>query len=91
MKNYILEVQKFNSIGNIEHPEWFGKSKHIGYINKIFRTKQEAADYYKLYNPHMRAIDNLTWKSAWDPANCLMYIIREHFYEYMKIPPFEEQ
>ena len=27
---YILEVQKFNINGHNAHPEWNGKSEHIG-------------------------------------------------------------
>jgi hypothetical protein len=40
---YILEVQKF---------DWREKSEHVGYMNKIFNTKQEASDYYDKFNPH---------------------------------------
>ena len=36
---YILEVQKFIYNGHILYPEWNGKKEHIGYINKIFRTR----------------------------------------------------
>ena len=28
-------------------------------------------------------------KVSVDPNSCLMYIVRERFYEYLKIPPFE--
>lgn len=38
---YILEVQKFNPEGRNTYPEWHGKSEHIGYMNKIFKTEQE--------------------------------------------------
>ena len=88
---YILEVQKFNINGHREHPEWNGKSEHIGYMNKVFRTKQEAADYYKKYNQHMRSMNEYNnWHSDWDPNTELMYIVRDHFYEYLKIPPFNK-
>jgi len=31
-----LEVQRFNGVdGHINHPEWNGKSEHIGYMNLI--------------------------------------------------------
>ena len=87
---YILEVQQFNTNGHNIHPEWNGKSEHIGYINKIFKTKKEASDYYNIFNPHMRSLNaHNTWCSDWDPNNKLMYIVRKHFYEYLKIPPFE--
>ena len=38
---YILEVQKF---------EWNCKSRHIGYMNIIFETNQDAANYYNKFN-----------------------------------------
>ena len=89
--SYILEVQKFNIDGHNTYPEWNGKSEHIGYINKVFKTKQEARDYYDKFNPHMRSLNtHKNWRSDWDPSSCLMYIVREHFYEYKKILPFED-
>ena len=91
MSRYILEVQKFNPKGYKEHPEWNGKSEHIGYINKIFTTKQDASDYYDKFNPHMRSLNaHNTWRSDWDPKTGLMYIVRAHYCEYLKIQPFEE-
>lgn len=89
---YILEVQKFNINGHNAYPEWNGKSEHIGYINKVFKTKQEASDYYDKFNPHMRSLNaHKNWCSDWDPTNsCLMYIVREYFYEYLKITPFKD-
>lgn len=88
---YILEVQKFNIDGHKEHPEWNGKSEHIGYINKVFKTKQSASDYYDNFNPHMRSLNaHKTWRSDWDPKTCLMYIVRDHYSEYLKISSFED-
>ena len=88
---YILEVQKFDPNGHILHPEWNGKSEHIGYINKLFKTKQKACDYYDKYNPHMRSLNaHNDWCSDLDSETYLMYIVREHFYEYLKIPSFED-
>jgi hypothetical protein len=82
---YILEVQYFNSDGHEIHPEWFGKCEHIGYMNKVFKTKKEASDYYDKFNPHMRSLNaHNTWRSDWDPD-----IVRERFYEYLKIPAFD--
>ena len=86
---YILEVQRMYIDGHILHPEWNGKSEHIGYMNKIFKTKQKACDYYDSFNPHLRSLNaHKNWCSDWDPTTDLMYIVREHFYEYLKIPPF---
>jgi len=79
---YILEVQKM---------EWNSKTRHIGYMNIVFETKQEAANYYNKFNSHMLPITNENrWCSDWDPETYLMYIIREHFYEYLNITPFEK-
>lgn len=87
---YMLEVQKFNPNGHNEHPEWNGKSEHVGYMNKIFKTQQEACDYYNTNNQHMRSLNaHQNWRSDWDPETGLMYIVRERFYEYLKLPPFE--
>lgn len=88
---YILEVQKFNPDGHNMQPDWKGKSEHIGYMNKLFKTKQEACDYYDKYNSHLRSLNaHNDWCSDWDPNTYLIYIIREHFYEYLKIQPFED-
>jgi len=88
---YILEVQKFNINSHNAYPEWNGKSEHIGYVNKLFKTKQEASDYYDKFNSHMRSLNaHKNWRSDWDPNSGLMYIVRERFYEYLKIPPFED-
>ena len=87
---YILEVQTFNVTGHREYPEYNGKSQHIGYMNKVFKTKKEAANYYDTFNPHMRKLNILeNWCSDWDPYTCLMYVVREHFHEYLNISPFE--
>ena len=88
---YILEVQHFYSDGHKIHPEWNGKSEHIGYMNKIFKSKQEASDYYDRFNSHMRSLNaHKTWRSDWDPKTGLMYIVRERFCEYLKLPAFDE-
>ena len=67
---YILEVQKFC---------YNFKSEHIGYMNKIFETKQDAAIYYNNFKPYMPALNiTIKWSSSWDPNTYLMYIVREH-------------
>ena len=55
--SYILEVQKFNSDGHKEHPEWNGKSEHVGYINKLFKTKQYVCEYYNKHNSYMHLLN----------------------------------
>jgi hypothetical protein len=59
-------------------------------MNKVFKTKKEASDYYDKFNPHMRSLNaHNTWRSDWDPNTKLMYIVRKRFYEYLKIPAFD--
>ena len=42
----------------------------MGYMNKIFTSKQEASDYYHAHNQHMRVINSENdWCSDWDPPN----------------------
>jgi hypothetical protein len=86
----MLEVQRFYCNGHIIHPEWNGKFEHIGYMNKLFRTKKEASDYYNQFNPNMRALNsNKNWRSDWNPDTKLRYLVREYSGEYLKIDPFE--
>ena len=88
---YILEVQKINTESDNDYSERKGKSEHIGYMNKVFRTKQGAGTYYDKFNPHMRSLNEANnWCSDWDPNTFLMYIVRERFYEYLKISSFED-
>lgn len=94
---YILEVQKFNIDDHTDYrhyvyPECNRRSEHIGYMKKLFKTEQEACDYYDKFNPHMRSLNaHKNWCSDMDPSSGLMYIVREHFYEYLKITPFENE
>jgi hypothetical protein len=78
---YILEVQKI---------AWNYKSRHIGYMNKIFETQEDACVYYNKFNQHMTPLTNKNnYCSDWDPDTFLIYIVREHFYELLHIAPFE--
>lgn len=88
---YILEVQRFDSDGHLQHPEWNGKAEHIGYMNKLFRTKSEACRYYDNHYPRMRSLNaHNTWISDWEPNTRLRYVVRKWYGEYMKLPPFPE-
>ena len=86
---YILEVQQIFINGHNDHPEWNGKKEHIGYINKIFKTKHEASEYYYEHNQHMRVINSENnWCSDWDPRTNLLYVIRKYTGEFLKVSPF---
>jgi hypothetical protein len=82
----MLEVQKYcndNSLIN-------GKFEHIGYMNKIFKTKKNACEYYDKFNPHMRSLDaHNNWISDWVPKTFLRYIIRIYSGECLNIDKFE--
>jgi hypothetical protein len=51
MKLYILEVQKF-ILQPLEEKGFI----HIGYMNKVFKSKREAIEFYNNHNPRMRNI-----------------------------------
>ncbi len=88
---YILEVQRFDLDGHRSHPEWNGKCEHIGYINKLFKTKDDAVEYYDRYNPHMRSLNaHKTWRSDWDPKTHLLYVVRQYGGKYLKIDGFDK-
>ena len=90
MAGYILEVQRFDVESWNQQPEWAGKAEHIGYMNKIFKTKIDAANYYYKYNSHMRPITaRHNWRSDWDSTTYLQYVIRDYGNEYLKISPFD--
>lgn len=82
---YILEVQVF-----VQDPPNIRGFYHVGYMNKVFKIKKEASDFYDLYNPHMRSLNaHNTWNSDWDPKTCLRYIVREFFGEHLSFPSFD--
>lgn len=86
---YMLEALKFDTEFGEKQADYCGKAEHIGYVNKIFETKQEAALYYDENNPLMRSLNAYgTYQSDWDPHTKLLYIVRKHHgYEYKKLPP----
>ena len=75
---YILEVLKFIP----------GKTLvHVGYMDKVFQSKEKAAEYYDEHNPNMRGLNaHGEWRSDWDPETHLMYVVRE-----LNIPPFDSK
>jgi hypothetical protein len=89
---YILEVQKFNPTGHLLQSEWNGKSTHVGYMNKVFKTKNQACEYYDNNNNTMRPLNSHhTYRSDWNRDTHLLYVVREYGDEYLSIPPFEEK
>ena len=70
---YILEAYQYK----MNEP-----MQHVGYVNKVFKTKQEASNYYDKFNPHMRSLNaHNTWCSDYDPVTGIMYVVTEGFHE----------
>ena len=88
---YILEVVKY--ITEKDGPNgWTTKGthyEHLGYMNKTFKTKREACEYYDVHNTHMRPLNAVgNYVSDWDPNTRRMYIVRKDYTLYASIPPF---
>lgn len=79
MTLWILECQKFTNTGFV----------HIGYLNKIFKTKKAAADYYDEHigGPEgMRELNSFgKWSSDWDPITRIRYVVRIYDQEELNI------
>lgn len=78
---YILLVQK-----------WTKKRGfiHVGYMDKIFKSKQDAIEFYNTHNTHMRHLNvfgNET--SDYDPKTRLRYRIISYEGEELDFPPFD--
>lgn len=54
---YVLEVVQWNDDKTKYDIPGYGKLVHIGYMNKRFKSKKEACEYYDKYNPHMRSLN----------------------------------
>lgn len=81
----VLEAQQFVSGGKWDNDIF----KHIGYMDLVFRTKQEAFEYYDTNNPHLRKMNaHGTERSDWDPDTKLRYVVRKYDGECQHVPPF---
>ena len=78
---YILEVQQYR-----DHAFF-----HIGYMDVVFETPQQACDYYDSYNPHMRSLFALnTMRSDLDPTTNYRFVVREYDGESLCICQFHK-
>jgi len=67
-KNYVFEMVRL----------YDKRISHVGYLNKVFKTKEEACDFYSNKFPHMRKMNTtISNISEFDPETNLAYIIRE--------------
>ena len=88
---FILEAQRYHAPeDHLENPDLNGIFEHIGYMNKIFKTKQKACEYYDSFNPQMRSLNaHKTWCSDWNPTTYLRYVVRPYSGEDLKFPSFD--
>ena len=78
--SYVLEVQRFVKASGYEH---------VGYLQRVFKNKNEACAYYDSFNLHMRSLNaHNTWRSDWDPSTRLRYVVRNFDCELLSVPQF---
>jgi hypothetical protein len=71
---YILEAQVYRPKQGFAH---------VGYVDKIFRTESEAAEYYERRFPEMRRMVCLV--SDWHPVTHMRYVIRRFHCEVLTL------
>ena len=76
---YVFEVVYF---------DYKQKFIHIGYMDKQFKTRNDAKEYYLKHNKGMRKI--ISNISDWNPKTRLAYIIRKDKGINKTIKPFDE-
>ncbi len=94
MTRYVLEVVRY--IHERDGPNGYmakcGKLEHIGYMQALFKTKNNACSYYDRNNPHMRPLNRYgDYTSDNDPLTHFMYIVREDKGVNLTIAPFDEK
>lgn len=65
---------------------------HVGYMNMMFGSRKDAAEYYDRYNQDMRRLNaHGGWISDWHPVTKLRYRVREEDSEVLTVPPFNPE
>ena len=54
------------------------KMLHVGYVDKIFNTREEAISYCNTHNAHLRPYTAMSNHTDWDPENKLAYVAVQH-------------
>lgn len=54
------------------------KLLHVGYVDNIFHSQDEAIAYYNTHNSHMRPYTELSERTDWDPETKLAYVAVPH-------------
>lgn len=80
----MLEAQR-----QIEQPDGTIRYVHVGYMNKHFKTKVEAAAYYQKHNPFTVPMTSATkWRSGNDVYGVRM-VVREYTNERCDVWDYE--
>ena len=79
---YMLEVQHY-----VDHVYI-----HLGYMDMVFETSQQACYYYDTYNPHMRSLfdSKPAGRSDIDPTTNYRFVVREYDGERLSICKFHK-
>ena len=90
-KIYILEEQVLDSNPGINKESETCKGfQHIGYVKKLFSSKEEAVFYYNRINPHMRSLNvNGNYTSDVDPELNIRSRVRVFQNEILDIPDYD--
>jgi hypothetical protein len=88
---YIFEVRRFYYEWNNYYQEINPKTCHLGFINKVFETKNEAINYCNKFNPCARQLNDCkTWIKGCELETRYLYILQEYSDESLTIPSFED-
>lgn len=86
--SYVIAVHNFS----LSSPFLPARLRLIGYMNKIFSSKQDAAKYYNHYNPKMPSLDlNKSYRSDLHTKSRKIYVVRKFFGQELSLPPFENK
>jgi hypothetical protein len=93
MTQYVLELQQLYPDNPPIHPKtgfYMGKYEFVGYIDKVFTSMKDTAEYYNQCNPHMPKLSpNRNQVSAWDTNTYTRCVIRKYEgFERRRIPEF---
>lgn len=84
---YIIEVQQYEEDLIRRCPELCGKSRHVGYMNIIFKSEKKARKYINSSFSECYISDRSDISPV-DPSTKRRYVIRKYHDEVLNIPPF---
>ena len=74
----------------VQHRDKKGKYNHVGYMNRLFATEEDAAAYYAEYNPTLRPLNtNQNNTSSCNTKTNLRYKLHIYGSEDMTVPSWD--